>query len=103
MVNEIEKPAASQTHQPAAPALSQVIELLIAEGKTTKEPTLGDIRSALLAPHVFWSLAQRELLYAQDQVGLVIELDELIDRYGAQAPAHEFIECKAGNSVTAAN
>ncbi len=95
MASEIEKPAASQAHQPAAPALSQMIELLIAEGKTIKEPTLGDIRSALLAPHVFWSLAQRELLHAQDQVGLVIELDELIDRYGARAPAHDFIECNS--------
>ncbi len=75
----------------ATPELSRVMKVLIADAQYTSELTLGDIRASLLAPHVFWSGEQGELLYAQDQTALVIELDELIERYGAEAPARDFI------------
>lgn len=94
MPGEIENRATLLVRPSATPALSEMIELLIAGARPASEPTLGDIRGSLLTPHVFWSAAQRELLYAQDQTALVIELDELIERYGAQAPARDFIDRK---------
>ncbi len=75
----------------ATPELSNMIELLARDAQALSEPTLGDIRAALLEPHVFWS-GEGELLYAQDQTALVIELDELIERYGTQACARDFVE-----------
>ena len=81
----------SETRMRPTPALSQMMELLIADAQPTSELTLGDIRAALLEPHVFWS-GEGELLYPQDQTALVIELDELIERYGARARARDFVE-----------
>ena len=77
----------------ATPELSNMIEVLARDAQALSEPTLGDIRAALLEPHILWS-GEGELLYAQDQTALVIELDELIERYGAQARARDFVERK---------
>lgn len=92
MPSKIENRATLAARMRATPALSEMIELLVAEVQSTREPTLGDIRASLVAPHAFWSAAQRELLYAQDQTALVIELDELIERYGTQARARDFVD-----------
>lgn len=94
MSNEIKKQdTASECPMHATPELSKIIELLIAESPVADDPTLGDIRTGPLEPHVFWS-KEGELLYAQDQTVFVIELDELIERYGAQAHARDFVERK---------
>ena len=91
-IKERDTTSASPMH--ATPELSKMIELLTADSQALTEPTLGDIRRALLEPHVIWSGEEGELLYAQDQTALVIELDELIERYGTQARARDFVERK---------
>ena len=93
MSSEIKNRETPVTRMRATPALSQMIDLLLADSPPGCEPTLGDIRSSLLSPHVFWS-GQGELLYAQDQTALVIELDELIECHGAPARARDFVDHK---------
>ena len=94
MSNEIkDRKTTPESRRCATPELSSMIELLARDAQALSEPTLGDIRAALLEPHVFWS-GEGELLYGQDQTALVIELDELIERYGTQACARDFVERK---------
>ncbi len=94
MSNEIkDREATPASMRCATPELSNMIELLARDAQASSEPTLGDIRAPLLEPHVFWS-GEGELLYGQDQTALVIELDELIEHYGTQARARDFIERK---------
>lgn len=53
---------------------------------SARRPTLGAVRAALQKSGVTWS-REGELLFPQDRTALVIELDELIDAYGARAYA----------------
>lgn len=68
----------------ASPALSMVIQNILASEGLKPLSTLADIRAALQAEGSTWS-AEGELLFPQDRTALVIEIDELIDTYGADA------------------
>lgn len=68
----------------ATPELAQVIgQLALARpGKLT----LQAVRAALREESTHWA-ADGELLHPQDRTSLLIELDELIEQYGAGANA----------------
>lgn len=75
----------------ATPQLTRLIEAVV--GNTVDDgggPTLGEIRAALLHG-IVWS-DEGELLYAQDTTSYVLELDDLIDRYGIDASARHLVD-----------
>ena len=73
---------------PVSPALSEAIRALTGEGRLGGRPTLTDLRKALQAG-LSWN--EGEIQCPQDRTALVIELDELIDRFGARAGAEDCI------------
>jgi hypothetical protein len=82
--NVFETSAMSATRE-----LSQVVNALISSSEVSPEATLCEIRAVVLGNDIFVS-GEGELLYPQDRTFLVIELDELIERYGMHAAAREF-------------
>jgi len=86
-MSEIESRVKKPAHA-ASRELRYVIENLIDGSVVPAEGTLGELRKVLIAGGIFVS-DEGEFLYPQDRTFLVIELDELIDRYGIEARAHE--------------
>ena len=73
----------------ASPELSMVMKAVAADPSRTGAPTLADVRAAVQGGGTQWS-PEGELLHPQDRTGLVIEIDDLIGRYGADARAERF-------------
>jgi hypothetical protein len=63
---------------------------LVASRRVAGRPTLGAVRAAVQKSGVTWS-KEGEFLFPQDRTALVIELDELIDRFGVRARAADFL------------
>lgn len=74
----------------ATPELSQAITGMITTVGDKVALTLAEVRGALQTAGTTWS-QEGELLFPQDRTGLVIEVDELIDVYGAGASAADFV------------
>ncbi|MGZ5095120.1 MAG: hypothetical protein ACXWCY_29665 [Burkholderiales bacterium] len=72
----------------ATPELCQVIDSLIDSSDVSAEATLSEIRAVLSGEGIFLS-GEGELLHPHDRTFLVIELDELIERYGMKAAARD--------------
>lgn len=70
--------------------LFAVIETLLNDPQRKAPPTLEEVRTEVEKSGVQWS-ANGELLYPQDRTSQLIELDDLIERYGAGAPALDFL------------
>jgi hypothetical protein len=83
----------ARTGAATTPELAAVIRALMAAGRVTRRPTLGAVRAALQKGGFTWS-KEGELLFPQDRTALVIELDELIDRFGMRARAGDFLARK---------
>jgi hypothetical protein len=73
----------------ASPELSAIMKAVAADPTRARPPTLGDVRAALQGSGTQWS-QEGELLHPQDRTSLVIELDDLIGRYGAESLAQRF-------------
>lgn len=73
-----------------SPELESVVSAVLRNAPEGSEPTLAQVRAALLAG-ITWS-DEGELLYAQDTGSFVLELDDLIDRYGPDACAHQLVD-----------
>lgn len=93
-MGNLDQAAASQGNtkpaRKATPELSAMIQTLMDEGHLKLAPTLGEIRAALQTEGATWS-REGELLFPQDRTALVIEIDELIDAYGAAANASDLV------------
>jgi hypothetical protein len=81
-----------------SPELSRVIEKL---GEREVEPpeTLGEVRAALRARGGA-SLRQTEFLHPQDQESVLVELDQLIEEFGPEARALDFVLKRASEGLT---
>ena len=73
----------------ASPELSAIMKAVAADPTRARPPTLVDVRAALQGSGTQWS-QEGELLHPQDRTSLVIELDDLIGRYGAESLAQRF-------------
>ena len=73
--------------------LSAAIERLASEPERRKPPTLAEVRVDLEKTGLQWS-ENGELLFPQDRTAPIIELDDLITKYGAEAPALDFVISK---------
>ena len=76
------------TEARATPQLARIIREVTAAA--SRRPTLSAVRAEVQQKGMTWS-QEGELLFPQDRTALLIELDELIERSGARAPAADFI------------
>jgi hypothetical protein len=74
--------------------LSAVIETLLNDPQHKAPLTLGEVRVDVEKSGLQWS-RNGELLYPQDRTSQLIELDDLIERYGAETPALDLFTAKA--------
>ncbi|HUJ87118.1 MAG TPA: hypothetical protein VLX30_09735 [Burkholderiales bacterium] len=78
--------------------LARLIVKLTGRGEEPPQ-TLGEVRAALLA-HKPASLREAEFLHPQDQASRLVELDALIEEFGAQARAADFVPQLASEGLS---
>lgn len=66
------------------PELSGFVAELIQKAVVAPEPSIGDVRTAVLDSDIYMT-GDGELMFRQDRSFLVIELDDLIERHGSGA------------------
>jgi hypothetical protein len=71
-------------------ALSRAIEAAMSDPAVAEEPTLGAVREAMVNG-LAARLVSSEAIDGEDEGTLLEELDELIRRYGEDAPAEYFV------------
>ncbi|MEX0959286.1 MAG: hypothetical protein WDZ63_08355 [Burkholderiales bacterium] len=74
----------------ASAELRETIDGLLSVQPAGATLTLRDVRLALQGNHSIWS-QDGELLHPEDRTALLIELDQLIDAHGHEAPAAGFL------------
>ena len=67
------------------PELSWFVAELIQKAVVAPEPSIGDVRSAVMDSGDVYMTRDGELMFRQDRSFLVIELDDLIERHGSGA------------------
>jgi hypothetical protein len=78
--------------------LARLIETLIQRGEDPPQ-TLGEVRAALLA-HRPSSAREAEFLHPQDQASRLVELDALIEEFGPEARAADFVPQRASEGLS---
>lgn len=81
-----------------SPGLSRLIDKLLEREGTTPE-TLADVRATLRARGGA-SVRQTEFLHPQDQESLLVELDQLIEEFGPEARAVDFVLKRASEGLS---
>jgi len=79
--------------------LSAFIEKLVNDPDRDEPPTLQGVRAAL-QESVSVESWEQELLHPQDRESLIIELDGLINEYGEEALAADFVAAKASEGLS---
>jgi hypothetical protein len=82
--------ATNETPRRASAELSAAIERLVNEPERRQPPTLGEVRADLAKTGLQWG-PNGELLHPQDRTAQLIELDDLIEQYGEEASAIDFL------------
>jgi hypothetical protein len=82
-----------------SPELSEFIEKLVNDPDREEPPTLATVQDALKesVPEAVW---QDDLLHPQDRDSLVLELGHLIEEFGPEAPAIDFLSAKASEALS---
>lgn len=83
-----------------SPELSAMIERLVNDPDREAPPqTLGEVRVALVERGTS-EARQTEFLRPQDEASLLVELDRLIEEYGKEATATDFVVVKASEGLS---
>jgi hypothetical protein len=75
--------------------LRDAITALLTNRPRASSLTLQDVRIGVQQNSSAWS-QEGELLYPQDRTSLLIEIDELIEKHGKEAPALGFLPARPG-------
>ena len=78
--------------------LSRLIGKLVERGEQPPG-TLGEVRAALLG-HKPSSVREAELLHPQEQASRLVELDALIEEFGPEARAADFVPQRASEGLS---
>ena len=82
-----------------SPELSELIEKMVNDPDRDEPPVLSEVRAAL--QHSGGADAMRVVsLHPQDRTSMVQELDELIEEYGQEAPAIDFVAVKVSEALS---
>ena len=83
-----------------SPELSAIIEGLVNDPDREVLPqTLEEVRVALIRRGTA-GMRETEFLHPQDEASLLVELDRLIEEYGKEAPAIDFVVVKASEGLS---
>jgi len=82
----------------ASPALSRFIDNLL-ERETGAPETLGEVRAVLRARGGA-DVRQSEFLHPRDEESLLVELDRLIEEFGPEARAQDFVAKRASEGLS---
>ncbi|MBI2223995.1 MAG: hypothetical protein HYU44_03405 [Betaproteobacteria bacterium] len=83
-----------------SPELSETIEELMNDPDREVSPqTLDEVRAALIGRSSA-ETRETEFLHLQDEASLLVELDRLIEEYGKEAPAIDFVAVKASEGLS---
>jgi hypothetical protein len=83
-----------------SPELSAIIEGLVNDPDREVPPqTLEEVRVALIRRGTAGT-RETEFLHPQDEASLLVELDRLIEEYGKEAPAIDFVVVKASEGLS---
>jgi hypothetical protein len=83
-----------------SPELSAIIEGLVNDPDREVPPqTLDEVRVALIR-HGTAGTRETEFLHPRDEASLLVELDRLIEEYGKEAPAIDFVAVKASEGLS---
>jgi len=83
-----------------SPELSAIIEGLVNDPELEVPPqTLEEVRVALVDRGTF-EARETEFLHPQDETSPLVELDRLIEEYGKEAIATDFVAVKAGEGLS---
>jgi hypothetical protein len=81
-----------------SPELSAAVQGIINNPDLEESPTLADVR-AILA-HTGPDAQQLALLHPQERGALLVELDDLIEEFGEEALASDFVAAKASEALS---
>ena len=82
-----------------SPELSELIEKMVNDPDREEPPTLGEVRAAL--KHSGGAdVVHVASLHPQDRTSMVVELDELIEEFGEEPPAIDFVAVKASEALS---
>lgn len=79
-------------------ALSDIIEALVNDPDREEPPTLETVRAALRGYGA--AAGPDAALHPQDETSVLVELDRLIEEYGRDALAIDFVTAKASESLS---
>ncbi|HMA87956.1 MAG TPA: hypothetical protein VKP89_04350 [Burkholderiales bacterium] len=82
----------------ASPALARLIDKLL-ERETGAPETLAEVRAVLRARGGA-DVRQTEFLHPRDEESLLVELDRLIDEFGNEARAQDFVAKRASEALS---
>ena len=83
-----------------SPELSETIEELMNDPDREVSPqTLDEVRAALIGRGTA-ETRETEFLHPRDEASLLVELDRLIEEYGKEAPAIDFVAVKASEGLS---
>jgi hypothetical protein len=80
--------------------LSAVMEKLVNDPDREAQPSLAEVRADLA--HMGADAQQLALMHPQDRASMLVELDDLIDEFGAEALAADFVSVKASEALSRA-
>jgi hypothetical protein len=81
-----------------SPELSAAVETIVNNPDLEEAPTLGDVRAILT--HAGSDAQQLALLHPQERGALLVELDDLIEEFGEEALASDFVGVKASEALS---
>jgi AcrR family transcriptional regulator len=80
--------------------LSKLFERLVNDPDREAPPTLEDVRAVLLRRRSPSPQRETEFLHPQDRSSALGELDRLIEEYGKEAPAADFVAARASEGLS---
>ena len=82
-----------------SPQLSDLIQKMVNDPDREQSPTLGEVR-IVLQDATETEATEMASLHPQDRTSLTVELDELIEEFGDEALAIDFVAAKASEALS---
>jgi hypothetical protein len=82
-----------------SPTLCTIIETMVNDPDREDPPTLDDVRSRVRHRVRFADLHD-EAMHPQDRTSVLREIDDLIEEFGGEAPAVDFVAAKASEALS---
>lgn len=79
--------------------LSVILEAHVNDPNAIQEATLGSVRAYLTASDLE-ERYEADLLHPETANSLLVELDDLIDEFGVEAPAEDFVTVQASEALS---